>query len=99
MDRLPIEALHATGAGRFQIPIYGILPQALPQFLSYALHRWEVNIRGAARLGLVGAGGLGQRIHIAVSLFVENQLRTLFAAVYLVVTFVDYFSAYLRSRL
>lgn len=99
VDRRPVEALQATGASRFQILIYGILPQALPQFLSYALYRWEVNIRAAAILGLVGAGGLGQRIHIAVSLFLENQLLTLLVAIYLVVTLVDYLSAYLRSRL
>ncbi|MFQ5946220.1 MAG: phosphonate ABC transporter, permease protein PhnE [Anaerolineae bacterium] len=99
VDRRPIEALQATGASRFQILIYGILPQALPQFLSYSLYRWEVNIRAAAILGLVGAGGLGQQIHIAVSLFLENQLLTLLLAIYLVVTLVDYLSAYLRSRI
>lgn len=99
VDRRPLEALQATGASRFQILCYGILPQALPQFLSYSLYRWEVNIRAAAILGLVGAGGLGQRIHIAVSLFLENQLLTLLAAIYIVVTLVDYLSAFLRSRL
>ncbi len=99
VDRRPIEALQATGAGRFQILIYGILPQALPQFLSYSLYRWEVNIRAAAILGLVGAGGLGQQIHIAISLFLENQLLTLLIAIYIVVTVVDYLSAYLRSLL
>ena len=96
VDRRPIEALQATGATRFQILIYGIMPQALPQFLSYSLYRWEVNIRAAAILGLVGAGGLGQRIHIAISLFLENQLLTLLVAIYIVVTVVDYLSAYLR---
>ncbi len=99
VDRRPIEALQANGASRFQILIYGILPQALPQFLSYSLYRWEVNIRAAAILGLVGAGGLGQRIHIAISLFLENQLLTLLVAIYIVVTLVDYLSAYLRSRI
>lgn len=99
VDRRPIEALQATGATRFQILCYGILPQALPHFLSYSLYRWEVNIRAAAILGLVGAGGLGQRIHIAVSLFLENQLLTLLVAIYVVVTLVDYLSAYIRSRI
>lgn len=99
VDRRPVEALQATGASRFQILCYGILPQALPHFLSYSLYRWEVNIRAAAILGLVGAGGLGQRIHIAVSLFLESQLLTLLVAIYIVVTLVDYLSAYLRSRI
>ncbi len=98
VDPQPIEALQATGANRLQILIYGILPQVLPQFISYTLYRWEVNIRVAAVLGFVGAGGLGQRIHIAISLFFENQLLTLILAIYILVTIVDYLSAYLRRK-
>ena len=98
VDTQPIESLQATGANRLQILLYGILPQVLPQFISYALYRWEVNIRVAAVLGLVGAGGLGQRIHIAISLFFEQQLLTLILAIYILVTIVDYVSAYLRRK-
>lgn len=98
VDPQPIESLQATGANRLQILFYGIVPQVLPQFLSYTLYRWEVNIRMAAVLGLVGAGGLGQRIHIAISLFLENQLLTLIIAIYFLVTAVDYTSAYLRRK-
>ena len=76
-----------------------MLPQALPQFVSYALYRWEVNIRAAAMMGFVGAGGLGQRIHIAISLFQEHQLMTLILAIYAIVTLVDALSAFLRARL
>lgn len=99
VDPAPLEALQATGAGRFRVLLYGVLPQALPQFLSYALYRWEVNIRVAAVMGFVGAGGLGQQIHIAISLFHEHQLLTLLLAIYLIVTLVDALSAYLRARL
>jgi len=98
VDPQPIESLQATGASRLQILFYGILPQVLPQFISYTLYRWEVNIRMAAVLGLVGAGGLGQRIHIAISLFFEQQLLTLIMAIYVLVTIVDYLSAYLRRK-
>jgi phosphonate transport system permease protein len=98
VDTQPIESLQATGANRLQILFYGIVPQVLPQFISYTLYRWEVNIRVAAVLGLVGAGGLGQRIHIAISLFLENQLLTLLLAIYVLVTLVDYLSAYLRRK-
>ncbi len=98
VDPQPIESLQATGASRLQILFYGILPQVLPQFISYTLYRWEVNIRVAAVLGFVGAGGLGQRIHIAISLFLENQLLTLIIAIYILVTIVDYLSAYLRRK-
>ena len=99
VDPEPLEALQGTGASRLRILLYGVLPQALPQFVSYSLYRWEVNIRAAAVLGFVGAGGLGQRIYIAISLFWENQLLTLILAVYLMVTLVDALSAFLRRRL
>jgi len=99
VNQRPIEALGSTGAGRLSILLYGILPQALPQFLSYSLYRWEVNIRAAAVLGFVGAGGLGQRIHVAISLFLENQLLTLILVIYVMVTLVDWLSNALRRRL
>jgi len=95
----PIEALQATGASRLQILFYGILPQVLPDFVAYTLYRWEVNIREAVILGYVGAGGLGQQIQIAISLFLEHRLLTLLLAIYLIVTVVDYLSASLRNRL
>ncbi|HLE42729.1 MAG TPA: phosphonate ABC transporter, permease protein PhnE [Methylomirabilota bacterium] len=95
----PLETLQAGGAPRPAILLYGVLPQALPQFLAYALYRWEVTIRAAAVLGFVGAGGLGQRIHIALSLFLDNQLLTLILAIYVMVTLVDALSAWLRRRL
>jgi phosphonate transport system permease protein len=99
VDPRPLEALQSTGASRLGIVLYGVLPQALPHFISYALYRWEVNIRAAAVMGFVGAGGLGQRIHIAISLFHEHQLLTLILAVYVMVTLVDALSAWLRTRL
>jgi phosphonate transport system permease protein len=99
VDPRPLEALQATGATRRQILLYGVLPQAIPQCLSYALYRWEVNIRAAAIMGFVGAGGLGQQIHIAISLFFEHRLLTLMLAVYVIVTLVDLLSAWLRARL
>ncbi len=99
VDPAPLEALQATGASRFTILVYGALPQALPQFVSYALYRWEVNIRAAAMLGFVGAGGLGQRIYVAINLFHEHQLMTLILTIYAIVTLVDAVSAYLRARL
>lgn len=99
VDPRPLEALQATGASRLRILLYGVLPQAAPQFVSYALYRWEVNIRAAAILGFVGAGGLGQRIHVTISLFLDHQLLTLILAIYVMVTLVDFLSTYLRRRL
>lgn len=95
----PLEALQSTGATRLNVFFYGVLPRVLPQFLAYSLYRWEVNIREAIILGYVGAGGLGQQIQIAISLFLEHKLLTMILAIYLMVTAVDYLSAYLRRRL
>ncbi|PTL35576.1 phosphonate ABC transporter, permease protein PhnE [Candidatus Methylomirabilis limnetica] len=99
VETQPIEALQATGAGRLQILFYGILPQVLPECVAYTLYRWEVNIREAVILGYVGAGGLGQQIQIAISLFLEHRLLTLIIAIYLIVTAVDALSASIRSRI
>jgi phosphonate transport system permease protein len=99
VDPRPLEALQATGASRLHVLLYGLLPPAAPQFVSYALYRWEVNIRAAAVLGFVGAGGLGQQIHVAISLFLEARLLTLILAIYVMVTLVDALSAWLRARL
>ena len=99
IETQPLEALQATGASRLQIFVYGILPRVAPQLLAYSLYRWEVNIREAVILGYVGAGGLGQQIQIAISLFLEQKLLTLILAIYLMVTLVDYLSACLRRRL
>lgn len=55
----PVEAIRAVGGNGFQVLIYAILPQVLPQILSVVVFEWEINIRRSAVLGLVGAGGLG----------------------------------------
>ncbi|MDP6483645.1 MAG: phosphonate ABC transporter, permease protein PhnE [Nitrospinota bacterium] len=99
VDPRPIEALQATGAGRFSIFLYGLLPQAFPQLLAYTLYRWEVNIRTATILGIIGGGGIGLKIHIALSLFLQNQLLVLIAVIFVLVTAVDFLSSYLRRRL
>ncbi len=92
----PVEAIQATGANKLQIFCYAILPQAFPLFLSYTLYRWEVIIRAAAILGLVGAGGIGTQIHIAISLFHYSQLLTLIGMIFLLVTLVDMLSGMIR---
>ena len=59
IDYRPIEALRAVGANRFQIMLYGIVPQILPVILGTIIFEWDINIRRSAVMGLVGAGGLG----------------------------------------
>ena len=93
----PIEALQGTGASTAAVLAYGIFPLALPQLVSYTLYRWEVNIRAAAIIGVVGAGGIGRDIYVAISLFHYQQLLTLLLMTLIIVTLVDYLSAWVRA--
>ena len=98
VDPQPIEALQATGASRWQIVLYGFLPQAYPNFVSYTLYRWECAIRASAVLGLVGAGGLGQQIEISMRMFDFHQIFTLVIILFALVAGVDWLSARIRQR-
>jgi phosphonate transport system permease protein len=97
VNQQPIEALQATGASTAAVLAYGIFPLALPQLISYTLYRWEVNIRAAAIIGVVGAGGIGREIYVAVSLFHYHQLLTLLLMTLIIVTLVDYLSTWVRT--
>lgn len=59
IDPGPVEAARATGAGPLQVQRWGVLPQVLPEIVAFWLYRFEINIRAAAVLGVVGAGGIG----------------------------------------
>ena len=96
---VPAQALRLAGA-RGALPfLYGTLPGALPQLLAYTLYRWEMNIRMAAILGFVGAGGLGQLLYFELSLFHYAQAATVIIAMLLLSVAVDQGSAWLRRRL
>jgi phosphonate transport system permease protein len=85
----PGAALRAQGVGNGRVFLYATLPQVLPQLMSYTLYRWENNIRAAAVLGVVGAGGLGQLLAFHMGLFHMNKTATILAAMLLLVAFVD----------
>ena len=99
VDRRPCETLQAAGANRMQVFLYGMLPQALPELVSFALYRWEVNIRAAAILGFIGAGGIGHQLFMALNLFLHQRLLTLMVAMLILVALVDVCSAWLRRLL
>ena len=69
IDSKPIEGVAASGGSWLQIVRFGALPQVLSNFASYALLRFEINVRGAAVMGFVGAGGIGQDLIEAVRKF------------------------------
>jgi phosphonate transport system permease protein len=85
----PGDALRTQGVGPLRVFFYATLPQVLPQLMSYTLYRWENNIRAAAVLGVVGAGGLGQLLSFHMGLFHMNKTATILAAMLLMVACVD----------
>jgi phosphonate transport system permease protein len=95
----PADALRAQGVSNARVFIYATLPQVLPQLLSYTLYRWENNIRAAAVLGVVGAGGLGQLLAFHMGLFQIDKTATVLAAMLFMVAVVDAASHWSRRWL
>lgn len=95
----PATALRTQGADALRVFLYATLPQVLPQLISYALYRWENNIRAAAILGVVGAGGLGQLLAFHMGLFQMGKTATVLAAMLLLVAVVDAISYLMRRAL
>jgi phosphonate transport system permease protein len=93
----PAQALRANGVSNLAIFAYATVPLALPQMVSYALYRWENNIRAATVLGVVGAGGLGQMLYYHLSLFHMREAASVVIAMLLLVGAVDAIS-YLSRR-
>jgi phosphonate transport system permease protein len=95
----PAAALSDSGSPASVAFLYGTLPGAIAQFIAYTLYRWEYNIRMAAVLGFVGAGGLGQMLYVSLSLFQQHQACTIILAMLGLVAIVDATSAWLRKQL
>ena len=90
-------SLVGAGSGAVAAFCYGTLPQVAAQWLAYALYRWEMNIRMAAILGFVGAGGLGAMLYYELSLFNEGRASTVIIAMLLLSALVDGVSQRLRA--
>ncbi|MES2760020.1 MAG: phosphonate ABC transporter, permease protein PhnE [Pseudomonadota bacterium] len=98
-EPLPERTLRSNGAAPMAAFFYATLPQTLPQMLSYTLYRWENNIRAAAVLGVVGAGGLGQMLKYHLSLFQMQNAATVVICMLLLVAMVDAISFAMRRAL
>ena len=93
-----VEALEATGAHKLQVIAFGVVPQVLPEFISYNLYRWEHNVRQATVLGLVGAGGIGFELITSMRLFKYPDTAAILMMILATVTLVDFLSSRLRAR-
>jgi phosphonate transport system permease protein len=95
----PVEAVRATGATPLQVLRWGVLPQLAPQFLSFTLYRFETNIRAAAILGFVGAGGIGFYVQTYLRLLNYPAAASVLLVLVVLVMVVDFASSRLRARL
>jgi phosphonate transport system permease protein len=99
IDMQPVEGAAAAGASWARMVRFAVVPQVLPGFVGYALLRFEINVRGAAVLGFVGAGGIGQDLVEAVRKFYYNDVAALLVLIVLTVTLIDGGTGWLRRRL
>ena len=94
-----IQSLDATGATTFQKIRYGILPQLTANFVSVILLRFDINVKNATVLGLVGAGGIGFTLVSAMGAFRWNDVAAALIGIIVVVLIVEYGSNYIRNRI
>ena len=99
LDPGPMEAITAAGGNRLQRAAFAVLPQVAPDFAAYTLYAFEVNIRAAAILGFVGAGGIGMILNRDVKFLKYSHVGLIIFAIFLVVLAIDTVSATVRRRL
>ncbi|PFQ28220.1 phosphonate ABC transporter, permease protein PhnE [Bacillus cereus] len=99
IDPGPLEAMTAVGANKVQWIVYGVIPQVKAHFVSYVLYTFEVNVRAAAVLGLVGAGGIGLYYDRTLGFLQYKQTASIIIYTLIVVLLIDYISTLLREKL
>ncbi len=98
-DLEQVKGVRSTGASWAQTMVFGATPQVLPDYLSYALLRFEINVRAASILGFVGAGGIGQELYTAVKSFHHTDISAIALMLLVAVIAIDSFCSWLRGRI
>jgi len=98
VDQKPVEGLVASGASWTKTMRFAVLPQVLSNFLSYALLRFEVNVRGASVMGFVGAGGIGQDLMEAIRKFYYPDVSAILVLIVLTVSIIDLVTERIRHH-
>ena len=89
IDMGPVEGLRASGANWVQTMRFAVLPQVLPNYASYVLWRFEINVRTAAVMGFVGAGGIGMELMTAIRSLYYEDISAILILIVLTVTLID----------
>jgi len=95
----PVEAITATGANKFQVVWYGVVPQIVLPFLSFTIYRWDINVRMATIIGLVGGGGIGTMLMQYQGLARWHEVGLIVLMIAFVVWIMDYISAKIREAI
>jgi phosphonate transport system permease protein len=93
-----IEAVTATGASRMQVIQYAVIPQVVPDFTSFSVYHWDINVRISTIIGFVGGGGIGFLLSQRISTFSYHKVGTALWAIVIIVSLLDLFSAQVRRR-
>jgi phosphonate transport system permease protein len=99
IDYGQVEAMKSLGANQLEVLRYAIIPQVLPQFMSYTLYAFEVNVRAAAVLGYVGAGGIGQTYERNLAMRYFDRVGMIVIISFVAVLIIDVISRNIRKRL
>jgi phosphonate transport system permease protein len=99
IDPGPLEALQSTGAQSLQTVRFGVVPQVIPDFVSYIIYHWDINVRISTIIGFVGGGGIGYYLNLSINDFKWHQAGTAIWAIVIVVWAMDFLSAEIRKRL
>ena len=99
VDEGPIEAIVATGANKIQVVWYAVVPQIILPFLSFTIYRWDINVRMATIIGLVGGGGIGTMLLQYQGLARWHEVGLIVIMIAVVVWIMDYISAKIREAI
>lgn len=99
IDPGPVEATSATGAGRLEVIRYAVIPQILPPYLAFTLYRWDINVRMATVVALVGGGGIGRLFFYYKNERDWPKVGAVVVAIALVVWALDYISGRIREKI
>lgn len=99
IDHDQVEAITATGASRWQVMAYGIVPQIMPAFAGITVFRWDINIRESTVLGLVGAGGIGLQMQASLNVLAWPRVALILSVILVAVIISEWVSAKVRGAI